>query len=297
MPCTFIFDTETTGLPITAGFGKYYPSSDFEKYDKCRVVEVAWIKVNDKDEIVSQGVRIIKPHGEYTTDETSRFHGITTAIAEEKGIHRQVVLAELHKELADVDTIVGHNVAFDIAVLGSEFLRISWANPFLKKDVKCTMALGQKAMKQSKAPKLMELYTHLFGTGFENAHSALADVTATWKCYQSLREEDVAKTRAYIQNVSRRVQKKITLFRMMRDVNESPYMYHEFFCTGVLFLEFELRTNKTLTDKEKEWITQFLAIWNVSVVDRLDGCANIRYLLDRGDVEALVDRFLDMMVG
>ena len=44
------------------------------------------------------------------------------------------------------------------------------------------------------APKLSELHRILFGTGFEDAHNALADVEATAKCFWKLKELGIIKS-------------------------------------------------------------------------------------------------------
>ena len=42
-----------------------------------------------------------------------------------------------------------------------------------------------------KWPKLEELYFKLFGSNFDNAHSAIADIEATAKCFWELKSRSI----------------------------------------------------------------------------------------------------------
>lgn len=44
-----------------------------------------------------------------------------------------------------------------------------------------------------KAPRLSELHQVLFGTDFDHAHNALADVEATARCFWELKKRGVIK--------------------------------------------------------------------------------------------------------
>ena len=44
-----------------------------------------------------------------------------------------------------------------------------------------------------KSPRLAELHQVLFGSGFDNAHNALADVEATARCFWDLKNRKVIK--------------------------------------------------------------------------------------------------------
>ena len=37
-----VFDTETTGLPITKGFNNYYSYKELEKYNSSRLLSICW---------------------------------------------------------------------------------------------------------------------------------------------------------------------------------------------------------------------------------------------------------------
>lgn len=44
-----------------------------------------------------------------------------------------------------------------------------------------------------KWPKLIELHRKLFGTGFDDAHDALADVKACGKCFFEMKRRGIIK--------------------------------------------------------------------------------------------------------
>lgn len=90
-------------------------------------------------------------------------------------------------------TIVGHNVDFDIKVVGAELSRNgfgfdSFALPFI-----CTMQIGKSVCRIPRAsgngykyPTLQELYLNLFGRCFSDAHTSKADAEATARCFFEL---------------------------------------------------------------------------------------------------------------
>ena len=53
-----ILDVETSGLPLTKGFNNYYHPSDLSKYNKSRLIEIAYVMLEDKTVRIE---RLIKP--------------------------------------------------------------------------------------------------------------------------------------------------------------------------------------------------------------------------------------------
>lgn len=178
------FDTETTGLPTRIGYDGYYPPEKTDKYDTSRVVELAYLVVDsDTKKVTKKFQAIIKPNGEYTTDATAKFHGISTKKAENEGRNRDEVLDEFCKDIELIDTIVGHNVNFDYHIVASELLRSGRPNYLALKDRVCTMNKGKSVMRVSKSPKLVELYAYLFNKSIDGVHTAMGDTNATMECY------------------------------------------------------------------------------------------------------------------
>ena len=188
-----VLDTETTGLPITKSFNNYYPYTQLDKYERCRIVSICWYKYNN-GKLVKKFYNIIKPEN-FQIDNDSYACGInkiTHEIANEKGILINDVFEELYQDLNSVDTIVAHNLNFDKNILLAELYRHNKnniINLFLSKNMYCTMLNGVDITKISfkngtnKVPKLVELYKHYFNEEFDDAHNAEADVLACAKCY------------------------------------------------------------------------------------------------------------------
>ena len=109
-------DTETTGLP------KDRNSSPMESDKWPRLVSVAYILCEERI-IVDKDYFIIKPNGFIIPSESTKVHGITTADAISKGCTLSDVLDCIKSKIDECAIIIGHNVAFDINVLDSEFYR------------------------------------------------------------------------------------------------------------------------------------------------------------------------------
>jgi len=189
-----VFDTETTGLPITKGFNNYYSYKDLDKYNSSRLLSICW-QVYDNTTFISSNYFIIKPV-DFTIDNKSKsceINGITQEMALEKGIDINEVFTKLFNDLINTDRLVAHNINFDVNIILSELYRNNKNNIIdllLSKSLYCTMINGKNIAKikfknsnNIKLPKLVELYKHYFNTEFENAHNAEVDVTACAKCY------------------------------------------------------------------------------------------------------------------
>ena len=182
----FFFDTETTGLP------KNYKESASNDDNWPRLVQVAWEMWED-DKLISQQFAIIKPEGFMISLNVSKIHGITTEIAVEKGAVLVNVLNALELDIKLAELVVGHNISFDIGVLGSEFLRMCYTNPLNGKILYCTKEKSANICKipgnygKYKWPNLAELYFYLFKKDFNGAHNAINDVRACRECYFEMR--------------------------------------------------------------------------------------------------------------
>ncbi len=182
-----IFDTETTGLP------KNYraPLTDFDNWP--RMVQIAWQLHDDTGKLVDVRNYIVKPDGYTIPYSAEKIHGISTEKALADGKDLAWVLSELNKVLENTQYLVGHNVEFDISIVGAEFLRMQIPTSFL--DLKtidtkeestdyCALPGGKGG--KFKWPNLAELHHKLFGTDFDEAHNASADVIATARCFLEL---------------------------------------------------------------------------------------------------------------
>lgn len=185
------FDTETTGVP------KRYnaPVSDVENYP--RLVQLGFVVTNGREILLEQEF-IIKPVGFEIPEQASAVHGISTERALREGVDIQEVLETLEFWITNCDVIVGHNVSFDMSVVGAEFWRLHQRNPFDGKDFVCTMKSSTEFCqlpggRPFKYPKLFELYKKLFDKDMGAAHTALQDIQNTVDCYFALVERGIIK--------------------------------------------------------------------------------------------------------
>jgi len=182
------FDTETTGLPKNY----YAPSSDLDNWS-CRLVQLSWIMKDDNKTLLSQGDFIIKPDGFTIPKESSDVHGITTEIAEKNGVDLKKAVYYFLGACKMADLIVGHNVNYDMHVVGAELIR-TWGKDYIENLATADTMLASIDLCKIpgkygyKYPKLMELHRKLFGCDFDNAHNSFADISATEKCFWELKD-------------------------------------------------------------------------------------------------------------
>lgn len=182
------FDTETTGLPQNYNA----PYSDLANWP--RVVQLAWVLADAEKKILEEKSFIIKPDGFSIPAASAAVHGIDDAKANELGIPLVEALGVFNKSLLEASpTLVAHNILFDINVLGAEFLRTNISTNFMDLTQVCTMKSSIEfcGLPNRKFPKLAELHRRLFDADFENAHDALADVLACYRCFFELKARKI----------------------------------------------------------------------------------------------------------
>lgn len=177
------FDTETTGK---ADF-RAAPDAPHQP----RLVQFAGLLTDDEGKEVSHVRLTVRPEGFEIPEEASGIHGITTAIARAIGVDCGAVRNIFRAWWQCSSMVVGHNVEFDLFIMDGEFARASgakkaWGDP---RATFCTMRRMTPVCKlpgkygDFKWPKLQEAYKHAFGSDFEGAHDAMADVRACAKIY------------------------------------------------------------------------------------------------------------------
>ncbi len=181
------FDTETTGLPKNWKA----PVTDLENWP--RLVQLAWLLYDSKNQEIKRANRIIIPEGFIIPTEASNVHGISTDRAIEEGIDLSEALGEFTKVLSEANFLIAHNISFDEMIIGAEFLRKETKNRLNDIPKICTMKTTTNICKipgryGNKWPNLTELHQHLFQRGFEGAHDALADVKACADCFFELKK-------------------------------------------------------------------------------------------------------------
>ena len=188
-----IFDTETTGLPRDWNA----PITDGDNWP--RLVQLAWQLHTPEGKLVRRGNRIVRPDGYTIPYNAVQIHGITTERALAEGDSLTSVLADFKEDLAQATYVMGHNVGFDVKILGAEWIRLGEGAEVITErpliDSKdegtafCAIPGGKGGA--FKWPTLTELHEKLFGEPFAEAHDAAYDVAATARCFFGLVERGV----------------------------------------------------------------------------------------------------------
>ncbi|MEO6306153.1 MAG: DNA polymerase III subunit alpha, partial [Bacteroidia bacterium] len=192
-----IFDTETTGLPRNYNA----PLTDFDNWP--RMVQIAWQLHDANGNLLQNDSIIIKPEGYTIPFATIQIHGITNERANEEGRDLKNTLQKFIDVVGQTSYLCGHNIEFDINIIGAELLRCGLPNVLENKafiDTKndqtteyCALPGGRGG--KFKWPTLTELYKKLFDKGFDEAHNAAFDVAATTKVFFEIIKRGITKVR------------------------------------------------------------------------------------------------------
>ena len=181
------FDTETTGTPNN--YGK--PTSDTQNWP--HIVQLSWIIEDIYGHIISKENHIIKPTDFIIPAASVAIHGITTERANKDGEPLSFVLDKFLKDVKESVVLVGHNVEFDIKVVGCESFRTYGVDLLEWKPFRDTMkestdfcAIPPIIRGHYKWPTLQELHKKLFDRRFSEAHNSYTDVGATENCFWEL---------------------------------------------------------------------------------------------------------------
>lgn len=133
-------------------------------------------------------------------EEATKIHGVDREMTAKIGVTRKTACILLGNFLRKADLFVGHNIDFDQAVMRTAMLREGGDGKLLNKPSFCTMKQATPICKiphanprhaeDYKWPTLQEAYKQLVNPeGFEGAHDAMADVTATYEVFRVLRNK------------------------------------------------------------------------------------------------------------
>ena len=183
-----IFDTETTGLPKNFRA----PISDTDNWPRC--IQIAWQLHAADGTLIENQDFLVQPEGFEIPFQSEKIHGISTALAEEKGESIANVVVAFEKVLKKTKCMIGQNLKFDLNIMGCEFHRLAKDNSWLEIPVLDTCTESTAAICQLpggrggkfKLPTLSELHLQLFKQQFVEAHNATADVEATARCFFEL---------------------------------------------------------------------------------------------------------------
>lgn len=176
---TLFLDTETTNMISS----------------KARIVQLGAI-VKDQNGKEVERLNILVKQDAPIPAETIAIHGKTDEMCAEHGVELSEALQRF-KDLHDnCDFVVAHDMPYDSTVIACEFKRIGVdfeitkpkrdTMAIYKNIVQCppTEKMIEANIKGYKAPKLQEAYQFVFGKEFDNAHDAMADITATAELYE-----------------------------------------------------------------------------------------------------------------
>jgi len=188
-----IFDTETTGLPKKWNA----PVSDSDNWPRC--IQLAWQLHDETGKLSSNNSFLIKPENFDIPFESEKVHGVSTALAMKDGLGLKEVINRFLIDLKKSKYLVGHNVKFDINIIGAELYRLGIVSNFSQLKVidtcteitanLCKLPGGRSG--KFKFPTLIELHDFLFSDSFEHAHNASADVEATARSFFELIRTDI----------------------------------------------------------------------------------------------------------
>lgn len=179
------FDTETSAMlnfKLPAG----HPQQP------AVLIEYGYI-LCDRGEIVEEKSFYVRPNREWIMDPGAQnAHGITYEKVMDEGVDHSVFVDTYMANVRGSDISIAHNKAFDLKMVAHELCLVEKA--IYPKETFCTMLNSTGICRipgmrgRFKWPKLSEAYEHFFGTTFDNAHSALADVRACMQIYRKLQE-------------------------------------------------------------------------------------------------------------
>ncbi|SDL29430.1 DNA polymerase-3 subunit epsilon [Catalinimonas alkaloidigena] len=198
-------DTETSGRP------KHWDSRRVEEWPY--IVQVAWVIFTRDGKEVKARNYLIKPDDYDIERKSERIHGISVAVAQEKGIARRKALRALYSDLRQYKPMmVAHYMDFDQRMLEMGFRRAGLKNIIKETPRFCTMKATSEYIHVPGRhyPKLGELYQTLFKRRLEHQHDAMCDARAVADCFFELvRKGDIDEHVIEAQQSRSRITKKI----------------------------------------------------------------------------------------
>jgi DNA polymerase-3 subunit epsilon len=174
-----VWDSETTGLlAVSAADIIHQPY----------LIELVAMKLNDDLVMVDKLHVRCKPPIKIP-DEAIRVHGITDEMIKDEGPFSSVYL-EIANFFLGCNMLVGHNLLYDKMVLYYELVRIGKQLNF-PWSIRGVDTAEVSAQYYGHRKNLLDLYVHLFGVGFADAHSANADCARTMDCFIEMNRREM----------------------------------------------------------------------------------------------------------
>lgn len=174
----FLFDLETSGLPIVEGFNRYFPYTANTYYDTSRILQISYCVFRMGDPNPPTFISSFrKPDGFTISPKSAQVHGLSEDFLEKNGITFQTIVdSGLLTDIQRCDVVMSHNTDFDVNILCNELYRIGYSIPRqLFENVACSCKLTNYT-------KLKSLYESV-ASGSEDIrfHDATEDVRALYK--------------------------------------------------------------------------------------------------------------------
>lgn len=279
-----IFDTETTGLPKKWKA----PLTDFDNWP--RLVQLAWQCHDLEGNFLFAKNHVIIPEGYTIPKDVEEVHGISTEIAKEKGIPLKDALEDFIEDVKKAKLIIGHNVEFDINIVGSELLRSGMEEIMTTAPRLCTKIESTEfcAIRNKsggiKAPTLTELHLKLFKVPFQEAHNAAADVEATTRCFLEL-----VRVGALNHNTLKMTEDEVQTFRQNNPseiqaagVEYESFKVNEF--SDISIEEEERKLNEASTEGTQQ---SFVHLHVHSQYSILDGAASTEQIASKAKTDGM----------
>ena len=155
------------------------------------IIQFAWIIYDlETKKIIKKSNTFVKDR--IPTLKSQSVHNISLDKLRTDGVEFYQLIKEFVKDLETVNTIVGHNISFDLRMIVNNLRKFNInvidektknyiSNIFDGYNIKCTKKL-------SGGKSLEKLYLEFFGEKFLGAHDAMVDVESTLACYLQLIE-------------------------------------------------------------------------------------------------------------
>jgi len=195
------FDTETTGLPT-----KKSPNDP----NQAHIMQLGALLTSAEGEILEEFNILVQIGATPINPYALAAHGISAERANTEGVSAKCAFERFHILCDSAECLIAHNYKFDFKLIELTAAQIAaqYDDPttsgLMMGDIKeipfyCTMVQSKEFCalpfagnrKGFKFPKLTELHTILFGEEFSGVHDAMADATATMKCFFELRKRGV----------------------------------------------------------------------------------------------------------
>lgn len=191
------FDTETSDF-----IKKDLPANDPKQ---AWVVQIGALLATPEKTIDSLNT-IIQANGRSINHYAEEVHKISVFKADEEGIPELEAAEKFGLLLRQADLVVGHNFDFDwkyavhllernmddLSDEARSAFYLDLPNHCTMKDKNVVKFCGLKNKAgRAKWPKLIELHEILFEKGFDGAHDAFADITATRDCFFELVRREI----------------------------------------------------------------------------------------------------------